>query len=364
MACYLLAAAALACALVAKSWAPVLRASVAAALGMGLTGIYLLPVAAEQSWADLKEVTLEPGQILENNWLFARHADPVLSLHDQVLLQVSVIAVAMTAVALVCLLVSLLRGRLPGARSWWVPLALIPPAVLILQFPLSRPLWNALPELRFLQFPWRWLLVLDVPFSLCLAAAMGRLRGATRFAACAGALAGLALTGFLLTRSNWWDSGGAADFFEEHFRNGAGYFGVDEYGPRGSDHYDLDQKAPLVGFRSGEETTAGTNARAQVLDWGPAHKEFRVDSAEPVLAALRVLNYPAWRVEVNGRPVSALSDEHTGQMLIALPAGNSRVGVTFITTRDRRLGDVVSALALVGLLLVALAYRRPRLPAS
>jgi hypothetical protein len=130
MACYLLAAVALAHALLARSWAPALRATAGAGLGIGLVGIYLVPADWEQRWVDIHQVTEDPGQTLENNWLFAVHADPALALHDAVLHTASMIAVLMIAAALAGLLVCWRRGRLPGRRSWWIPLALIPPAVL------------------------------------------------------------------------------------------------------------------------------------------------------------------------------------------------------------------------------------------
>ena len=53
-----------------------------------------------------------------------------------------------------------------------MPPALIPPAVLLLLLPISHGLWNLLPELRFLQFPWRWLVVLEAPMAIFLAAAV------------------------------------------------------------------------------------------------------------------------------------------------------------------------------------------------
>jgi len=219
----------------------------------------------------------------------------------------------------------------------------------------TSPLWAYLPKLRYVQFPWRCLLLLDVPFALCLAAAMGRLRGASRYAAWAVALAGLAVTGVLLTRNNWWDPGGVTAFYEEHFRTGAGYFGADEYGPRGSDHYDLDEHAPRVSLRTGENT--GTGTRPQVREWGPTRKEFAVNAPEPVTAAPRLLNYPAWRVEVNGKPVRAFSDQNTGQMLVSLPTGSSRVRIVFVTTPDRLWGNMISAVAVLVLLAILLTSR-------
>jgi len=334
---------------------PLISGAAALALGLGLAAFYILPAAYEQPWVNISEV-LAQGLRFPENFLFTRTADVE---HTRFNFIVSWIATEVIGVTVLAMITSRPWWREQRQVSWTLWALLIVSTVLML--PVTAFLWAYLPELHFVQFPWRWLLVLAVPFALCLSAAMGRLRRAARYAAWAGVLAGLALTGFLLTRSNWWDSGGAADFYEEHFRNGAGYFGVDEYGPRGSDHYDLDHNVPLVGFRSGEDT--GTSFLARVLDWGPARKQFTVTSPAPATAALRLLNYPAWRVEVNGQPVAAVSDEHTGQMLIALPAGNSKVRVSIITTRDRWLGAAVSALALVGLVVAALAYRMPRLPA-
>ena len=146
MACYLLAAVAVAAALLSKSWAPAARAFAAAALGMGLASVFLLPAAWEQPWADLKQTASDPGEMIENSWLFGRHADPALDFHDFVLHQASTIAVMMLAVALGGLVVSRMRKSLNAERRWWIPLALIPLAVLLLQFPISLPVWNLLPK--------------------------------------------------------------------------------------------------------------------------------------------------------------------------------------------------------------------------
>ena len=99
-----------------RSWAPVLRAAAGAALGMGLVAFYLVPAAWEQRWVDIRQVIEDPGQTLENNWLFAVHADPALAYHDVVLHTVSVIAVIMVALAL-CRVAGVLAARTLAGRA-------------------------------------------------------------------------------------------------------------------------------------------------------------------------------------------------------------------------------------------------------
>ena len=344
----------------AHEWSagPLICGGATLALGLTLAGFYIVPAAFEQSWVNISEV-LSKGLRIEENFLFTRTADAEHTFFNFI---VSWVAVGVM-VATLASMIGAGRLRREQLRLWWILAALVA-ASTILMLPVSAPLWTWLPKLRYVQFPWRCLLVLDVTFAFFLAAAMGRLRGAGKHAAWAIMLAGLAIAGFLLTRNNWWDSGGVAHFYEEHFSVGAGYFGSDEYGPRGSDHYDLNRQAPLVSFENAENVRREARERVEVRRWAPLRRHFIVHSSQPVTAALHLLNYPAWHVEVNGEPAPASSNPQTGQMLISLPAGASRVQVTFATTPDRLWGDAISAAAAMILAGLVLAFRRRQHPGS
>jgi len=322
---------------------------IALALGLALVAFYIVPALVEQCWVNIAEV-LSQGLKFPENFLFTVTPDAD---HTRFNFIVSWVAVG-TMVATLAAMIGSGQMRREHSRLWWV-LAAMTAVAIILMFPVTTPVWTYLPKLRYVQFPWRWLLVLDVPCALCLAVALGRFRGAAKHGAWAMALAGLVIAGFLLTRSNWWDAGGAADFYEEHFRMGTGYFGVDEYGPRGSDHYDLNQQAPLVALNRADNAERGS---VEVQQWAPLRKCFLVRSPQPVTVALRLLNYPAWRVDVNGKEVSAFSNRKTGQMLLALPAGDNRVLVAFTRARDRLWSDAVSGMAALALLAAGVASRR------
>jgi hypothetical protein len=393
MACYLLAAVVLAYALLARSWAPVLRATAGAGLGIGLVGTYLVPAAWEQRWVDIHQVTEDPGQTLENNWLFAVHADPSLALHDAVLHTVSLIAVLMIAAALAGLLVCWLRGRLPGRRSWWIPLALIPAAVLFLQFPVSHPLWKMLPDLRFLQFPWRWLLVLEAPMAVFLAAAVWpreslrcRRRMAVGLACCAAFLAMICFAA-----KSFYQGCDAEDSVPgtwSAYGSGQGFIGTYEYEPIGADNGLLatglpgaclvsDPATVLGALPNGpitDETVpawnAGQNSCDATLGWqpgSPEHKRLRAVVPHPGFLILRLRSYPAWRVAVNGQPVTLSLQRDDGLMVVPVPQGQVDLTVDWANPPDVIAGRWLSALAvllLAGLWLLERKLRKfepPRL---
>jgi len=390
MACYLLAAFALASALLSRWWAPVLRAAVGAVLGMGLTAIYLLPAFWEQRWVDIHQVTEYPGQVLENNWLFSVHPGPEMELHDQVLHTASTIAVVMITITLGGLLASWLRGRLPGEPRQWIPLALVPAAVLLLQFPFSRPLWNLLPELRFLQFPWRWLVVLEAPMAIFVAAALwpresgrGWRRVAVAAACTAAFLAWTAFAEKQLFQSCYEED--TVPAMLAVYRSGQGFIGTNEYEPIGADNgliarglpafclagdpavvlgvvpADADPDEPVPVWESGQGSCDAT------LNWQvdePEHKRLRAAVPRAGFLILRLRSYPAWRIEVGGRPVASLPRRNDGLIAVPVSPGEIVLTVDWTATPDVLAGRWLSALAvlaLTGLCFLERKLSRPRL---
>jgi hypothetical protein len=338
---------------------------------------YLVPAAWEQRWVDIHQVTDDPGQTLENNWLFAVHADPTLALHDTVLHTVSIIAVLMIAATLAGLLVCWLRGRLPGGRRWWIPLALIPAVVLFLQFPASHWLWNLLPKLRFLQFPWRWLLVLEAPMAIFLAAAVWPRDAARCWRRVAVGLvcgaAFLAMTCY--AARNFYQSCDEEDSvlgMLSAYGSDQGFFGTYEYEPIGADNGLVATGLPDVCLVSDAATVLGISSSPQpddaapiwqpgqdsciaTLNWQtdePEHKRLRAILPRPGHLILQLRSYPAWRVRVNGRAVGLLPQREDGLTAVPVPQGVVDLAVDWTTTTDVIASHwltAVAALLLAGL---------------
>jgi hypothetical protein len=391
IATYLLAAVALAAALLRRSGAPVVRAFIATVAGFSLAAIYLLPATWEQNWVDIRQATGDPGAMIETSWLFARHADPALDYHDLVLRQASFIVVAMVAVTLCGLLLSWLRGRLPGGHRWWIPLALIPVAVLVLQFPVSLPLWNLLPRLRFLQFPWRWLVVLEAPLGIFLASAIWPANSARRWrriavvAACSAVFLAMTMVAAKVFFQPCDEEDAVAGMLDT-YRSGSGVAGTDEYAPTGADDSLVAIGLPAACLVTDPFTTLGkgTEETGAVAVWQPEqgscdqafsasplravnhteHFEVRGDTAHSGYLVLLLGRYPAWQIKVNGRPVSDLPQRDDGLLAVPVPQGPVDLTVDWITTGDALAGRWLSALAV--LLLTALCalerkLSRPRL---
>jgi hypothetical protein len=337
--------------------------------------VYLLPAAWEQRWVNVKKASGlgDPGLLIENNWLFGHSKDPALWAHDGGLHFVSRLAIWMLAVTLVGMAVAWRRGAFSGeARRVWAVLALIPAAVLLLQLPVSLVVWNGLPKLRFLQFPWRWLLVLETPMAVFLAAAVWRKNRWCRvfglvvfFGVTVGSLVYTERTA--LTRACDYDELPA--HLTAALGSGAGSWGADEYEPIGTDISLVPSGLPDVCFvkeASGEIATSSSLdvnpawkagegtclATANAAGRGTDHLRVAAHSVGDGFMVLRLHSYPAWRVRVNGEAVKDLGWREDGLMAVPVREGAVDVSVDWVTTWDVVAGRVLSLLALSTLILL------------
>jgi hypothetical protein len=133
--------------------------------------------------------------------------------------------------------------------------------------------------------------------------------------------------------------------------NGQGFEGTDEYDPLGDDHYNLPEKTPRVQVLPAKESGRNApKAEIHIERWTAEERELRVASREPLRVGLRLLNYPAWRVEVNGKAATPQRAETNGEMILKLTPGAWRITAKFVRTPDRTLGDAISLLSVLTLL--------------
>ena len=346
-------------------------------LGTLLAAVYVVPAWYEQRWVQITRATAS-GMRIEDSFLFGHTGEPF---HDQVLRTASWLAVEILAAAAVGAIVAF-AGAAAGASGVWrgparrerwpstpppmVALVALSAAILGMLLPVSAPLWNHLPELRFLQFPWRWLLLAGLAAAVLLGMAV---RPGWRWRPM---VAVLVLCAF---GSSIWASRQFRQFCDEEDNvraqlqiGEAGFEGTDEYTAGTADNGEIQKGLPPVRLLRAPDADEGDDTRepnpswepgqtmpgqVAVEHWGVDRKQVQVVAPEPEYAVLRLEAYPAWVVRVNGTPCGTRCvAREDGLVTIAIPPGRTTIVAEYETTSDVWVGRGVSFAALLVLLAI------------
>lgn len=352
MGCYLIACVALVAAWVERAWWPLVRPAVAVPLGLLGAAVYILPAAYEQRWIQIAVAT-DVGMRVEDSWLFARHAAADMVFHDSVLETASWIVVGMLAATSAGFAIALWRKKLAAMpRAALVVFAALPVVALGMQFPASKYVWEFLPKVYLLQFPWRLLLLVEAPLAIFLAAAMTAARVRMRVVMVSIAIAGMLLvtaSSGLFFYQNC-DEDDSVQGQVASMESGVGVEGTDEYASVDSDN-DLvptglpdaclleDAKAPLAADTS--DTTPAWDPEEERCDavfkaarWEPEKKQLTAETDEDGYLVLRLREFPAWKITVNGVEVKTLPHRDDGLIVIPVREGTNAIEVNWKITDD------------------------------
>ncbi len=319
-------------------------------LGFGLAAFYLIPAVYEQRWVQIS-AALYGGLTPADNFLYAKTSDVEHDAFNRIASHMASLLILWA----VCAAIAAWRGgshRTGGTlkSEVFVAMLALSAVAIVLMLPITSIFWRYLPELRFVQFPWRWMSIVALGATMFTASsARGRMRWAWML------FATLAIFGsaHYLVKHAWWDTEDMPTL-QAAIQDGTGFEGTDEYDPAGDDHGDLQQNLPRAFLVSDAgKPEAGSNAKIVIEQWTAEHRSVRVITAKPDRVELRLLNYPAWRVTVNGSAVAVRHPEGTGQMIVPVSAGQSELRVDFTRTSDRVLAgwiSIVSAVASLSLL--------------
>ncbi len=344
------------------------------ALGLALAAFYLVPAAYERRYVQVAMAVI-PNMRIEDNFLFGHTGDVP---HDQVLHTASLIAVSMLFSAVVALAAAFaLRQKRFGTNTDdpTTPLPVLATLTLCIAFlltPITLPLWHHLPELAFLQFPWRLLCVLGATLALTIALAL-RSIPTTRVSLASTAIVALVFVGSMTAWkiSAFRQPCEALDVPSVRAQLFASHHGVeptDEYTPTNADNDVLRWDDPgywlsttAVAFAPGTVP----NPAATILNYdvpppvaqtlsGVAPRHLTLNLSQPEILVLNLRDFPAWRVFRNGALVTQHLQRDDGLLAIALPSGASVIDVRWHRTWDQILGNVLSLLALfvLGVLLL------------
>jgi hypothetical protein len=361
-------------------------------LGLALPAFYLVPAAYERRYVQVAMAVI-PNLRFQDNFLFAHTSD---SAHNAVNHTASLLALTLLVLTVAAVSVLLLSqdrsvipsegspeeaGFTPGVRAFLPAiLALITLLIAFLLIPLSAPVWNHLPELAFLQFPWRLLTVLAPVLALALALLLNRFPAAPSLPSTLYPLLSvlLPLTLSALAYHLFAQSCDPAIQPRALATLLATHHGVpptDEYTPTAADNDLLRTADPaywLVSAAADPNTPAPhsvpnpqqLNPDAdvdippdQTISY-PAPRHISLILPRPETLILNLRDYPAWRVTrgIPGYPERGVTlpphlQRDDGLLAVALPAGASYIDIAWQLTPDQILGLAITACALFALAL-------------
>jgi hypothetical protein len=360
-----------------------LRGIAALALGCALAGDYLFP-----AWFEQRSVTIRraigPGMRVQDSFLFGHTGEPY---HDQVLHTASSIAVATFAAGALFAALWWLRQR--NARLQQTPpihfpttgfLVCVLLCCALLQLPWSAPLWHWLPQLRFVQFPWRLLLPGSAAAALLWPPAAGVLKTRRVQAVLLTAVAVYTASMLLWTARTRFQPCDDEDNVAAQLLlpSSGGFEGTDEYSATGSDNGEIQQGLPRVRLlvapqaNEGDDSVASNPAWAfepestvpgsiRMRAWSPEQRTVQVAPQKPAYAVLLLERSADWQVLLSGKPCAAhcvLRDD--GLVTVAVPVHcTSIISARFITPWDIWLGRGLTLAALLTLLAEVRRGRRP-----
>jgi hypothetical protein len=258
-----------------------------------------------------------------------------------------------------------MSAELADNRSNPLPiLAAVTICIAFLLTPVSLPVWHHVPELAFLQFPWRLLCVLGATLALTFALALRRIPDSktsilllTVLAiAFIGMMTGREIVAFRQPCEVLDVPSARAQLFTTHH----GVEPTDEYTPTDADNDVLRWDDPgywlatnAAAFAPGTEP----NPAATIVNYdvpppvnqtisGVAPRHFQLTLSQPEVLVLNLRDFPTWQVFRNGRLLTTHLQRDDGLVAVALPAGSSTIDVRWHRTWDEWLGDAITVLAL------------------
>ncbi len=335
-------------------------------LGVGLSAFYVLPALGERHLIQMGALTrgyfdyqnhfVEPSQWLGYTWGFgASVAGP----GDGMSFQVGVVQWGVIVAAGACAAAAARRRRLtPDDWDLVFWLGAIGVA-LFMTTAASRAVWTAVPQLSYLQFPWRFLMLVSVAAACLAANLLARLpRSHHRAMALTAAVLLQLVASDDQRRPNRYLPRQAMDIdrpgWSETPEAYAAAFVEPGYYPAGG------SKPPKVDpLEAGRPRWTTTDGQSRVTPRAAADHKIELDvqtkAGTDLVLASRL--GPGWTVQVDGREVRPRLDPSRGYVRVRVPPGRYVVSAELQDTGLRRLADASSAgsAVLLGVLVVVAA---------
>ncbi len=343
-------------------------------LGALLAAIFLAPLLLEQKYIvvegqwindyySYRNHFLYPGQLIDPAWGYGYSVPgPDDGMSFQLGLAVLLAAAAGAVVAV--------RRQAPGLPRRAEALYLIAASIgaVFLMTPASAVLWDTLPLLGLIQFPWRLLAVEVFALALLTGVFTHWLEQRPGLRSRPGSAAFLLAAGIILASSFYIRADMVPSRPQDELPLSVIEFELKFSDMRGMTHWSerlpLNEDSPLIAqYLAGEPLQrAAIIAGAGTITAQAASAlaaQATVQAAGPVRLRFYTYYFPGWRATLDGQPVEIAPDPPNGLIGLDVPAGEHQVVLRFGPTPVRQVSAAISAAALLVIATLALLRSRP-----
>ena len=340
-----------------KNRKPLINALLALTLGLALSSYYLIPVVFEWKLVYLEYlVQCSFCDFTKSFLLLWSNLEDVCLLMNMVL----GIEVILFLVIISFLYENYIKSTSRPYRNIMVIIFLL---AFFLTIPLSRPLWGLIPFFPYLQFPWRWLSIME--FSLCLligcvfsSEEMPRSKSnELKKKIILFLLIAVFVFSFIIIIKN---KNSNNYYLSKTFNPAVMKYYVEpshEYIPRGTGNIEeitSEKRHEHVSILSGY-------AKIRIREWKSGKRAIIINAYAPSMLRFSTFYYPGWKAYLDGVEMPIKTEENDGAMLVNIPKGTHALLLKFEDTPVRHYAKIISlASVLIVLSLVLFSAGRRR----
>ena len=323
---------------------PMIRTSFSLVLGLGLSSVYLLPVVFERRFVQI-EYIVKSFDYRKNFLFVADKFEP--GLRDFYLPLHTIVVIEVIFFLFITSLILKSRQRLANNlnRNFFIFLFLL---AIFFATPLSRPIWDVTPGFAFLQFPWRWLLMMEL--SLCFLVGflfsseiMTGLRSSRLKRVCIYFLLVISLISFVtISKSKVIPDTSVSKFLHpEHIKNI-----MDppvEYTPKWAGNI----KKIMSEVKYEKVSVISGMALTGIVEWKSERRVININAFTSSLIRIATFYYPGWKAYIDGVQTVIKTEKGVGAMLVDIPMGRHTLILRFEDTPIRYYSKIIALVSLL-----------------
>lgn len=336
-------------------------------LGFGLSAYFFIPSYFEKNYTLVNILTTELAdyklhfvcayQLWDSMW---GYGGSILGCHDGISFEIGKIQLITSSLVFVmgvCLLFS--RKNMKNIFPIFVFSAFLFISI-FLTIKHSRFIWDVLPPLWYIQFPWRFLIFASFASSFLVGSAMFFVKGKKlRYLIAAIIIGSTILTSvYRFTPQRLIDASDAFYTNQEKIRWETSSLAY-EYVPLGISTKKSKAGTTQVNITKDEIASSSSKIISGVIFYKevknlPHYKKFEVMAFESGVIQINTYSFPGWKIFIDGKKTEFRDDNKLKLIRVNIPEGKHTVEVKFTDTMARTVGNLLTLISII--LLVVLIY--------